>query len=71
MPHRSWALVTVTPATGTLQRYECGGERPRLTHSATTDQKETFSARVVRNFRARPQERFAVGFDGPNTMVFA
>lgn len=71
MPHKSCALVSVEPSTGTLRRYEVGGERPRLTHSATCDGPCSFSANVVEEFRKSPDDEFAVGFDGPDVMVFA
>lgn len=71
MPHRSCALVSVEPASGTLRRYEVGGERPRLTHTATSGEPETFSAGVVEDFRKSPDDKFAVGFDSPEVMVFA
>lgn len=70
-PHKSYALVSVEPRTGTLRRYECGGNGPRLTHDATCDEACSFSADVVENFRKSPGDKFAVGFGSPDAMVFA
>lgn len=70
-PHKSYALVSVEPSTGTLRRYECGGNGPRLTHDATCDGQCSFSAAIVEEFRKSPDDEFAVGFGSPGAMVFA
>lgn len=53
-------LVTVTSGTGTLARYECGGEIARMTHRATLWEPATFPLDLVLKFRSNPEDRFSV-----------
>jgi hypothetical protein len=53
-------LVSVESYSGTLRRYEVGGQTARLTHMFSYGRPLTFSALVVENFRIRPDARDSV-----------
>lgn len=57
------ALVVVEASTGSLRRYEVGGERPLLSHEATVGERRTFTVGVVEEFRVSPDPAFAVNTD--------
>lgn len=54
-------LVSIDTETGGLKRYECGGERIRLTHIASpVDGPKVLSKHLIEEFRRSPPTEFAV-----------
>lgn len=53
-------LVSVEAYSGTLRRYEVGGQIARLTHQCTIGKPCSFTKGVVEEFRLRPDAHFSV-----------
>lgn len=53
-------LVTTDSAEGWIRRYETGGEKARLTHSACFGGPVTFTPNIIEQFRIYPDPQFAV-----------
>jgi hypothetical protein len=53
-------LVSVESYSGTLTRYEVGGQCARATHRCSAYSPVSFTPKVVEDFRLRPDPRFAI-----------
>ena len=53
-------LVSVEAYSGTLRRYECGGEIARLSHFLSIGRPSTFTKQVIEEFRTRPDPSWSV-----------
>lgn len=57
-------LVRADCTTGTLARYECGGERARLTHRyCYGDPVGEFSWWLIQDFRSNPPDEYKIDPD--------
>lgn len=54
------ALVSIEPATRAIRRWECGGDRPRLTHEAEWPAEMPVTPGQVEMFRLSPPVEFRV-----------
>ena len=55
------ALVYIENETGSLTRYEVGGDRPRATHACTYGSYVDLLPITVELFRTKPPEKFLIG----------